>query len=203
LIVIYHKNNRIAKVISVNKSEISFNKNKSIAFGLMQLAERFPESKLIWCHQEYQEVLNLEELDTIMHHNKMMLSYNPSERNFFGPKIGYVEESLFIKINKNVTYPTWQMSSLVGVVHASIIRATKETIQQDSNFDYYLNSIAKVCKPQGLLCYSEPKLVKKHFFVSSPKASIFTLFKFIKQHLVHDKKHISLKINKIKNLKLG
>ncbi|TRX34848.1 glycosyltransferase family 2 protein [Flavobacterium sp. ZT3R18] len=182
MIVVYHKNNRITKVILEDKSKISFAKNKPIAFGLMQLAERFPESKLVWCHEEYQEVLNLAELNTIMHHNKIMLSYNPSSSNYLGSKIGYVEESLFIKINKSVRYPTWQMSSLVGGVHASIIKATEGTIQRDSDFDYYLNSIAKVCKPQGLLCYSEPKLLKKHFLVSSPKASIFTLFKFIKQH---------------------
>jgi GT2 family glycosyltransferase len=182
LIVVYHKNNRITKVVSEDKSEISFAKNEPIAFGLMQLAERFPESKLVWCHEEYQEVLNLEELNTIMHHDKIMLSYNPSDSNYLGSKIGYVEESLFIRINKSVRYPTWQMSSLVGAIHASILRATKETIQRDSDFDYYLNSIAKVCKPKGLLCYSEPKLLKKHFLVSSPKASVFTLFKFIKQH---------------------
>lgn len=182
MIIVYHKNNRISKVISVDKSEIAFPKNKSIAFGLIQLAERFPESKLVWCHSDYQEVLNVEELNLIMHHNKMMLSYNPSSGNYLGPKIGYVEESLFIRVNKNVTYPTWQMSSLVGCVHASILIATEETIKQDSNFDYYLNSIAKVCKPQGLFCYSEPKLLKKHFLVSSPKASVFTLFRFIKQH---------------------
>lgn len=182
MIIVYHKNNRISKVISVDKSEVTFSKNKSIAFGLMQLAERFPESKLVWCHADYQEVLNVEKLNLIMHHNKMMLSYNPSSGNYLGPKIGYVEESLFIRVNKNVTYPTWQMSSLVGCVHASILRATKETIKRGSSFDYYLNSIAKVCKPQGLLCYSEPKLLKKHFLVSSPKASVFTLFRFIKQH---------------------
>jgi glycosyltransferase involved in cell wall biosynthesis len=182
LITVYHKESKITKVISVDKSEISFAKNKSIAFGLLQLAEQFPESKLVWCHEEYQEVLNLEEIDEIMHHNRMMLSYNPSSSNYIGSKIGYGEESLFIKINKKVTYPTWQMSSLVGVIHASILLATKETIKRDSSFDYYLNSVAKVCKPQGLLCYSEPRLLKKHFLISYPKASIFTLFKFIKQH---------------------
>jgi GT2 family glycosyltransferase len=182
LIVVYHKKNRITKVILEDKSEISFTKNKSIAFGLMQLAERFPESKLVWCHEEFREVLNLEEINSIMHHNKIMLSYNPDGSNYLGCKIGYVEESLFIKINKKVRYPTWQMSSLVGVIHASILKATKETIQRDSSFDYFLNSIAKIYQPQGLLCYSEPKLLKKHFLVSSPKASVFTLFKFIKQH---------------------
>lgn len=182
MIVIYHKNNKINKVVSDNKTDISFAKNKSIAFILMVLADCYPKSKLIWCHKDYEEVLNLEEIDAILHHNKIMVSYNPSEINYLGPKIGYVEESVFVKINKNVTYPTWQMSSLVGSIHASILIATKETIMLDSNFDYYLNSIAKVCSPQGLLCYSEPKLLKKHFTIPSPKASKFFLFRFIKQH---------------------
>jgi hypothetical protein len=74
------------------------------------------------------------------------------------------------------------MSSLVGGVHASILIAISDKIKLDSNFDYYLNSVAKVCMPLGLLCYSEPKLLRRFDPVDYPQASIYSLFKFVKQH---------------------
>ena len=89
-----------------------------------------------------------------------MLSYLPQPNNFFDTKIGYVEESLFINVNKKVAYPTWQMSSVVGIIHASVLNTIHDKIVCDLDFDYYLSSIAKLCMPLGLLCYSEPKLLK-------------------------------------------
>jgi GT2 family glycosyltransferase len=183
LILVYHKNNRITKVVSQDNINIAFAKNKTITYGLMQLAVQFPNSKLVWCQQDFQEQINIDAVPELMHHQKMMLSYNPNEHNYLGSKIGYVEESPFIKVNKKVTYPTWQMSSIVGVIHASVLLAFKSKIKLDSDFDYYLNSIAKVGMPLGLLCYSEPKLlVKNPVEVKSEATSVFTLFKFVKQH---------------------
>jgi hypothetical protein len=49
-------------------------------------------------------------------------------------------------------------------------------------FDYFLNSIAKLGMPLGLLCYSEPKLVTNFSGCSQPKASISTLLQFVYQH---------------------
>jgi hypothetical protein len=41
--------------------------------------------------------------------------------NYIGNAIGYVDESLFVNVNKKVSYPSWQMSSVVGMVHASVL----------------------------------------------------------------------------------
>jgi glycosyltransferase involved in cell wall biosynthesis len=182
LIVVYHKNNRISKVVSAENKMISFDKSGTIASGLLQLATAFPKSKIVWCDEVCQEHLNLKHVELLFHHDKMMLSYSPGESAYFGRKIGYVEESPFIAINKKVLYPTWQMSSLVGVIHASLLLKIKGRIKSDNDFDYYLNSVAKVCMPLGLLCYSEPKLLTKTPVFDSKKASVLTLFKFVKQH---------------------
>ncbi|RKT00023.1 glycosyltransferase family 2 protein [Flavobacterium sp. 123] len=183
MIVVYHKNNRISKIVSDGNYLSPFDYNVSISKGICLLATLFPESKIVWCKEEFQDFLNLKDINSIFHHNKMMLSYLPNGMNFLGRKIGYVEQSLFIKMNKNVSYPTWQMSSIVGVVHASLLIKIKGKIKQDLDFDYYLNSVAKVCMPLGLLCYSEPKLLSSYEGVIVYKeASIYTLFKFVKQH---------------------
>lgn len=181
MIVVYHNNKFIIRVESTISKTILFDKKKTIAYGLMQLAIQFPEAKLVWCHEDFHQQINLNAISGILHHQKMMLSYNLGD-NYLGREIGYVEESPFINVNKKVTYPTWQMSSFVGVIYASVLLTFKSKIKLDSDFDYYLSSIAKVCMPLGLLCYSEPKLLKKEAIEISSKATVFTLFKFVKQH---------------------
>ncbi|MFV8464671.1 glycosyltransferase family 2 protein [Flavobacterium sp. LB1P62] len=184
MIIVYHINTKIIAVTALDNQKIEFDYQGTIASGLQKIAKQFPEKKILWCHSAVKEQLNLEAIKTLFHHDKMMLSFSSSQHHFFDSKIGYVEESLFINVNKKVSYPTWQMSSVVGVIHASVLNALSDEIFCDSNFDYYLSSIAKIGMPLGLLCYSEPGLLKsrelKNILIS--KASIYTLFRFVKQH---------------------
>ena len=182
MIVVYHKNNRISTVVSATNKTLSFNKKWTVANGMVQLATAFPQAKIVWCNTHCQENLNLKSIEVLFHHNKMMLSYCPDDNSYLGSKIGYVEESPFIKVNKKVSYPTWQMSSAVGVIHAAVLLEIKDKIKTDCDFDYYLNSVAKIGMPLGLLCYSEPKLLNHTAIFEGQKASVFTLFRFVKQH---------------------
>ncbi len=183
MILVYHKNNRISRVISEDKAELLYDKKATIAQGLSKLAVQFPKSKIGWCKEPFQEYMNVNEIVSLFHHDKMMLSYNPTAFNYLGKKIGYIEESPFIKVNKKVSYPTWQMSSAVGVVHASLLNEINNKIKKDIDFDYYLNSVAKICMPLGLICYSEPRLLFDFETRGTAKeASLYTLFRFVKQH---------------------
>ena len=182
MIIIYHKNNRVIDVTYGGNKNLAFNRKASIASIVMNLAINYPQSKIVWCHQNFQSSLDLEFINNELHHDRMMLSYNPNNINFLSKKIGYIDESPFIKINKEVLYPTWQMSSAVGSIHASILLTINKRIKLDYDFDYYLSSIAKVCMPLGLLSYSEPKLLSGSCPVNISKLSDFKLFKFVKQH---------------------
>ncbi|WP_426092191.1 glycosyltransferase family 2 protein [Flavobacterium sp. DSR3-2] len=183
MIVVYHLENKITEVISPENQKIKFDYTGTIAAGLIKLAVAFPDEKIVWCHSTYKEHLAVEMINTLLHHNKMMLSFRPKSGNFFDNSIGYVEESLFINVNKEVSYPTWQMSSYVGVIHASVLNLIGDKIVCDPDFDYYLSSMAKLCMPLGLLCYSEPQLLKSVQISDSPTtASSLTLFRFVKQH---------------------
>lgn len=183
MIVVYHSNHKITEVRGTEKQIIPFDAADSIALGLQKLAVRFPNSKIIWCNNACMGFLNVKNITQYFHHNKMMMSFNLSEVNYLGTKIGYVEESPFININKKVSYPTWQMSSMVGGIHASILLAIKKEVNYDSDFDYFLCSLAKLGIPKGLLCYSEPRLLKHTGKECElPKANMFTLFRFVKQH---------------------
>ena len=183
MIILYHSNHKITTVLGAVNQKLPFDASDSIAMGLQKLAKEFPESKIIWCNEAYKHFINIKYIAQYFHHNKIMVSFNPDGENYFGAKIGYIEESSFINFNKKVSYPTWQISSAIGVVHASVLIAHKDKIKFDDNFDYFLNSMAKVCMPLGLLCYSEPNLLLVNTVsIDVPKASLFTLFKFVKQH---------------------
>jgi glycosyltransferase involved in cell wall biosynthesis len=182
LIIVYHINDKITEIVASDNQKIEFDYQGTIAGGLQEIAKQFPDKKIAWCHSAVKEQLNLEGIKTLFHHDKMMLSFSSQQHTFFDSKIGYVDESLFINVNKKVSYPTWQMSSVAGIIHASVINALKDKVFCDSNFDYYLNSIAKLAMPLGLLCYSEPRLLKSAEFKNVSKGSIYTLFRFVKQH---------------------
>lgn len=181
MVIIYHINNRINSVVS-DKNPLPFSTKTTVVKGLMQLAVQFPESVLIWCHQSLKDQLSISEMEALFHHKKLLLSYNPTSTNFIDKNIGYIDTSLFIQINKAVTFPTWQMSSVVGGVSAEVLLALHNEIPQDDDFDYFLCSLAKLLMPKGLLCYSEPRLLKQVSKAVQTKKSTYTLFRFVKQH---------------------
>lgn len=173
---------KVDEVVLVDSRPIPFDSGDSIAFVLSKLAREFSNESIVWCHSIFKQDLQLSSITSEFHHHKMMLSYNPNEIDFLGNDLGYIEEFLYMNINKDFSYPTWRMSSAVGVIHASFLLELENKIIKDTNFDYYLNSLAKLCMPLGLLCYSEPKLLNGLRVPTSNKTNFFTLFRFAKQH---------------------
>lgn len=182
MIVIYHNNECVTQIISNEVDATSFNKQQSIAAVLMNTAIQFPNRRIFWCHEQFKDNLNLSDFEQYFHHNKMMLSFNPSHSNYLSDSIGYVEQSPFIKVNKKVRYPTWQMSSAVGVIHASVLLTLNKVIKRTIDFNYFLNSLAKLAMPKGLFCYSEPKLFIGGYEKQVTGISRINLYKFVKQH---------------------
>lgn len=181
MIVVLHKNNRVCRVFSSDKTEVLYKKNISIAEVIYELAQQFQDSILVWCEESQQDRLNLEQINSYFQHSRMMISYNPFENGFVSKKIGYVEDSPFIRINKNVKYPTWQMSSIVGAIHGSVILEIKAS-KRDVDFAYYINSVAKLGMQLGLCCYSAPKILNGSNENQLKSTSNYVLFKFVKQH---------------------
>ncbi len=182
MITIYHNNQHIIKVVSVENLVLPFNTMDTIVEVLVQVALQFPKTVLVWCNVEYKEFLDLKAIKDFFHHDKMIFTYNPSNDNYLGAAIGYVEESPFMKINKKLSYPTWQMTSMVGCVHSQVVLALHNEIPLDKNFDYFLCSLGKLLMANGLLCYSEPRLLNHQVKNIPTKTSPFTLFRFVKQH---------------------
>jgi hypothetical protein len=166
----------------VGAQQIPFDSSDSIAVVFSKLAQEFSTESIVWCNSIFKRDLHLASINSEFHHAKMMLSYNPNDIDFLGDDLGYVEQFLFLNINRNISYPTWKMSSAAGVLHASVLLELENNVVKDANFDYYLNSLAKLCMPLGLLCYSEPKLLNGLRVKVPSRKNFFTLFRFTKQH---------------------
>jgi glycosyltransferase involved in cell wall biosynthesis len=147
----------------------------------------------VWCNESAYSILNQDFIEKAFPNNRYIYSYNPSG-NFFQDDIGYIEESPFINVNKEVRYPTWQMSSVVGAIKASTVLLTDRKYWRISyNLDFVLNSIAKLYQPLGLFCYSEPMLlVDSKFQIEYPKTTSKELFSFVAQQYKWVWKHILL-----------
>ena len=182
MIIIYHDYKNVIRIESTLTVNYNFKKDKSIAETLNAIASEHPFKILVWCHIDLEQFLNKENISDFMAHSKMMFSFRPNNSNYLPNSIGYVDESPFIAINKDVRFPTWQMSSAVGMISAEVVTTLSAAIPKSSDFDYYLHSIAKTAMPKGLLCYSEPKLLKPNATIKLPISSTSTLFKFVKQH---------------------
>ncbi|NGY37461.1 glycosyltransferase family 2 protein [Flavobacterium sp. XN-5] len=181
MIVVYHKNNQVVKIIR-DSEDLMFSSN-AVGSILLRLAKLYPNDLLVWCAIELQVSLNTTAFDSIFHHHKIMTSYCTTVEGYLPEAIGYVEESPFIKINRNIAFPTWRMSSDVGGIHSSVLLQFERSLSFKGDFNYFLSSVAKVGMPEGLFCYSEPKLLLENEVVLSRKCgSSAKLFQFVKQH---------------------
>ncbi len=183
MIYLIHEKNKILEVLDNEFSPILINLNSSITSTLFYLANQFPSELLVWCQADYKHSINNEALKSIFHHDAIMASYSASESNYIPEQIGYVDHLIYIKVNRKVTYPTWLMSSDIGGIHAKLLNKIFINVKKYQNFEFFLNSIAKQAMPQGLFCYSEPKLLtESNTSKRDGQATNFELFKFVRSH---------------------
>ena len=182
MILLYHNGANVIELANAKAFGIAEFSGKSIAAVLVEVAKNHPAEILVWCHESQKEQLNISEIEPLLHHKKLFLSYNPTNTSFLDSAIGYIDTSLFVRVNKTITFPTWQMSSTVGCVQSEVLLALAGAITLDKNFDYFLCSLGKLLMPKGLLCYSEPRLLNNQVKNSLTKTSSYILFRFVKQH---------------------
>lgn len=181
MILLVHNDKVVTEIIDLDTNQAFFISKKVPAKALFYLANNFSERILIWCNESYKLSLNFKGIKKLFYLKNMMLSY--TNNSYLSQRIGYVEDSPFLKVNEKFKYPTWLMSSDIGAIYGSQLLKFENKINVNNSFDYVLNSIAKLGMPNGLFCYSEPKLLKNFIEFDTPKqASNFALFKFVKQH---------------------
>jgi len=183
MIIILHKDDKVISVFNQNTRTEVESSSTDLVEVFFDLAKRYKNTLIVWCEDDLKKFINLSEFNTIFHHKLIMASYSASDNYYIDDRIGYVESSPFINVNKKVTYPTWLMSSCVGGVNSDVLLSYNQNDYKSETFSYVINSIAKKGMPEGLFCYSEPNLLIKNTFpLKSFKPSKYELFKFIKAH---------------------
>lgn len=185
MIVLVHNGLDVVEVLNADLEPLegSF-ETSSISKALLSLANGHKNTLLVWCHYRLKDAINRAELPQIFHHQLILASYNLSENYVISKEIGFVDQHCFINVKKEVTYPTWLMSSNIGGVNTNVLLKCQELVNIRQSFDEFLCSLAKLNMPKGLLCYSEPNLLdhvpkELPFDIKSEKS---VLFKFVKKH---------------------
>lgn len=183
MIIVVHNTTSVTKILNEQQNELSFAPQQSIAATLFHLANAHPASLLIWCDARYLELLDINSLKRIFHHKRIMASHSIANKMYLPVAIGYVEDSPFVTIPYDVTYPTWQMSSDMGGIFSEVLNCIKEHDFESPSFEYFLNSVAKTAQRSGLLCYSEPRLKHNSPLVEKGISdTLYPLFSFVQQH---------------------
>ncbi len=181
MIVVFHDREKVTRVFDhTENKELSYNE-KTIQKTLFRLSEELHPEFVCWCHSDLQNHLNYKHLKTIFHHKLIMASFSTSGEYAISNKIGYVEDSTFLKVKRDVTYPTWLMSSDIGGVSSQVLSKFKLLANKKIAFDFFLNNLSRKAIKKGLFCYSEPKLlVGGYQKLETPyQENIFT---FVKSH---------------------
>ncbi|MDT0688588.1 glycosyltransferase family A protein [Salegentibacter sp. F188] len=181
MILLIHKNGKSVVRVLKNEQELKVKSSDCVA-ALWELTEKFSDEIIGWCEEEFYENVALENWNKIFHHNLVMASY-AVKTTFLPESIGYVDQLPFINVNRDVKYPTWQMSNDVGGINGAVLLRFKELFENISNLNSLLNSVAKIGQQNGLLCYSDPGLVRinKEQELRST-ATISQLFSFVYQN---------------------
>jgi hypothetical protein len=182
MIIITHHNDKVVQLENESVSVAGY-KGHGLLKTVLRIAKEHPDTLLIWVAKEYRASLNLDYFRSNNIARNTLHSFSP-ETNYMSNDIGYVEETLFINVNKNVKYPTWLMSDTVGATNSDVFNAITSSLSKETLFPYYLNAIAKLGMQQGLFCYSTPNLLTIDEVLSSrnQKMSSQRLFRFVRQH---------------------
>ncbi len=162
MIFIEHKDNLITS---------SLYKGESAVKGIIKAAQKHRDQFLIIhkkgidAHKFSQAVQHLLRPYTIIS------SYNTLHHD-----LGYVEDGPFINIMQGGTYPTWIKSDLCFSIHASLILQLQDQVEKNTSLLFWTNSISKLCRPLGILCYQISMDVGTSTFSKDE------LYQFVKQH---------------------
>lgn len=180
MIIVFHDRKKVTKVFDFEKNQELSISAKTIQKTLFNLASQNKERILCWCHLELENSINQEILSDIFHHNLIMASYSTSGKFVIPSAAGYVEDSTYLKIQHDVTYPTWLMSSDVGGIHAKVLIEYKKLVCLKMCFDEFLNHVGMQGIRKGLFCYSDPRLLKESLLeIHVNKKEQISVFSFL------------------------
>jgi GT2 family glycosyltransferase len=146
-------------------------KGKSVITAIQHTALNNPDSGIIIFKKGTDSHTFLERIKELATPYSFISSSNTGLQD-----IGYVEDGPFIKVSIEKPYPTWIKSDTQVYLHARFVNQIGDQISTNCSFLYWLNSIGKLSRPQGIFNYQVP------LEASSTDFSDLLLYRFAKQH---------------------
>lgn len=181
--LVHHNGVTVKKALDDSGQQISIKKTIPVE-ALFELAETYPEQLLVWCEEQWGQGLEDLPWADLVKNDRIMISYACSGKLFLPEEIGLVDDSVFLKLKNDVRYPTWIMSGDRGAVYAKTFLQFRYLNTSRENLDFFLSSMAKKGMPNGLLCYSEPKLfgIQKTLPKFEYDCDLNILYRFVAAH---------------------
>ncbi len=175
MIVVFHKHNKVLSIFDYDSNTpINLQKTSTIFVSLQLLAKQYPDRVIGWCLESLKENIVLNNWKEIFHHKLIFASFDTNLNFNLNKKLGYINASIFLNINKENRYSTWVSSTDVGATSAYVLNSIKINNPKKS-FLFTLNVVAKTSIIKGVFCYSEPKLIHSTKKNSSVKKEISEL----------------------------
>lgn len=153
---------------------------QSLVRGLAQLAAA-EDGTVTWCREELEPVFAKERVEELLHHDALLISY-AAGHHYLPTAIGYVEGASFVRFPDDVTFPTWCMSANAGACKGRCLRMLLDAFPHVSGFDEVLHAAGKLLQVEGLICLSEPRLLREPLRLSSKPISYRHLFDFVARY---------------------
>lgn len=172
------------KTLSVTRNGIPVTVGHIVIIdAIIELCGKYPKDIIVWCRKGYEDKIDSTYIKTHLSKNTI-ISTDDGNGYPLMQYIGYMGASPFIKINRHVRYPTWQMSDMAGAAHAETLIRYAVSVPANSSFSYFLNSLSKLYITLGLFCYSDPFILIDGDKNRSQNISFnsYAVFRFIKQH---------------------
>lgn len=180
-ITIQHNYKKVTSVIHNNGFTTSTFPSRLIDC-MRYCSKQYPDAYIVWTHESLIEYINYDIIPDLFISNNRMYSYHMAKGTVADERIGYVDWGTFVHVDKTFTYPTWLMSSDIGVISASVLNQYDIHPRHSDNFDFDLCVLAKLNMPNGLFCYSCPNLLSVNIKTNPDNSrhwNTSTLFTFI------------------------
>ena len=189
MIIITHHNDKVVQLENESVS-VAGHKGHGLLETVLRIAKEHPDTLLIWVTKEYRASLNLDYFRSNNLARNTLHSFSP-ETNYMSNDIGYVEETLFINVNKNVKYPTWLMSDTVGAANSDVFNAITSSLL---TIDGVLSSRSQKMSSQCLFRFVRQHYKKRWLFLLPFQQLVFEkrcTFFYALLALFHAKHHVS------------
>ena len=181
MIIVFHDRENVLKIFDFEKNlELSYDA-PTIQQTIFNIALDNRNRFLGWCNNGLEQYINHVKLKAVFHHKLIMASYATANNHIISSSIGYVEDSTYLNVKYNVTYPTWLMSSDIGGISSEVMLQFNNLSSYKISFDLFLNHLSKQAIKKGLFCYSEPSLLIDGF-PNLPIVNQKNLFSFVKNY---------------------